>query len=92
MQDLIEMLRKQQRASAGDAPPALAERRAGFAPGGIPHPVPADVQVTAVTAGGVDVTLHVGEGLPHVYPIMLGTPEAAEATGQIGTFRRARVP
>ncbi|HEY2518473.1 MAG TPA: alpha/beta hydrolase [Streptosporangiaceae bacterium] len=53
MQDLIEMLRKQQRASAGDTSPTLAERRAGFTPGGFPHPVPADVQVTAVTAGGV---------------------------------------
>jgi len=35
--------------------------------------------------------LEIGEGLPHVYPIMLGTPEAAEATEQIGTFLRARV-
>jgi monoterpene epsilon-lactone hydrolase len=40
---------------------------------------------------GVDVTLEVGEGLPHVYPIMLGTPEASEATERIGTFLRARV-
>jgi len=40
---------------------------------------------------GVDVTLEIGEGLPHVYPIMLGTPEAAEATEQTGTFLRARV-
>jgi monoterpene epsilon-lactone hydrolase len=46
----------------------------------------------AATAAGVDVTLNVGAGLPHVYPIMLGTPEAAEATGQIGTFLRARIP
>jgi monoterpene epsilon-lactone hydrolase len=40
---------------------------------------------------GVDVTLQVGQGLPHVYPIMLGTPEAAEATEQTGKFLRARV-
>jgi monoterpene epsilon-lactone hydrolase len=40
---------------------------------------------------GVDVTLKIGEGLPHVYPIMLGTPEAAEATEQTGKFLRARV-
>jgi monoterpene epsilon-lactone hydrolase len=40
---------------------------------------------------GVDVTLEVGEGLPHVYPIMLGTPEAAEATERMGKFLRARV-
>jgi 5-methylthioadenosine/S-adenosylhomocysteine deaminase len=29
--------------------------------------------------------------LPHVYQLMLGTPEAAEATEQIGRFLRARV-
>jgi epsilon-lactone hydrolase len=46
---------------------------------------------TAATRAGDLVTLHVGEGLPHVYPIMLGTPEAAEATEQIGSFLRARV-
>ena len=45
----------------------------------------------AATQAGVDVTLQIGEGLPHVYPIMLGTPEAAQATEQIGTFLRARV-
>ena len=45
----------------------------------------------AAAQAGVDVTLEVGEGLPHVYPIMLGTPEAAEATDQIGRFLRARV-
>ena len=37
---------------------------------------------------GVDVTLEVGEGLPHVYQLLLGTPEAAEATEQIGKFLR----
>jgi epsilon-lactone hydrolase len=45
----------------------------------------------AATQAGVDVTLEIGEGLPHVYPIMLGTPEAAQATEQAGTFLRARV-
>lgn len=40
-------------------------------------------------AAGVDVTLREAAGLPHAYPIMLGTPEAAEATTQIGTFLRA---
>ncbi|WP_414635834.1 alpha/beta hydrolase fold domain-containing protein [Amycolatopsis sp.] len=34
----------------------------------------------AATAAGVDATLQVGKGLPHVYPLMLGTPEAAAAT------------
>ena len=45
----------------------------------------------AAVEAGVDVTLEVGEGLPHVYPILLGTPEAAEATEQTGKFLRARV-
>jgi len=46
---------------------------------------------TAAAEAGVDVILEIGEGLPHVYQILLGTPEAAEATQQIGTFLRARV-
>jgi monoterpene epsilon-lactone hydrolase len=46
--------------------------------------------ITAAQAGG-NVTLEIGEGLPHVYPILLGTPEAAQATEQIGTFLRTRV-
>jgi epsilon-lactone hydrolase len=45
----------------------------------------------AAAAAGVDVTLEIGEGLPHVYQILLGTPEAAEATERIGKFLRARV-
>jgi monoterpene epsilon-lactone hydrolase len=44
----------------------------------------------AAAEAGVDVILNIGEGLPHVYQIMLGTPEAAEATEQIGRFLRAR--
>src|ERR1700678_1141653 len=39
----------------------------------------------------VDVTLEIDEGLPHVYPLMLRTPEATEATEQIGKFLRDRV-
>src|ERR1700733_9371725 len=46
---------------------------------------------TAATQAGVDVTLQVGQGLPHVYQLLLGTPEAARATEQIGTFLRTRV-
>ena len=46
---------------------------------------------TAAAEAGVDVTLEIGEGLPHVYQLLLGTPEAAEATEQIGKFLRARV-
>jgi monoterpene epsilon-lactone hydrolase len=45
----------------------------------------------AATEAGVDVTLQVGVGLPHVYQSAFGTPEAAEATRQIGEFLRARV-
>ena len=43
----------------------------------------------AATEAGVDVRLEIDEGLPHVYQLLLGTPEA---TGQIGKFLRARVP
>ncbi len=45
----------------------------------------------AAANAGVDVTLEIGQGLPHVYQILPGTPEAAAATGQIGKFLRARV-
>jgi epsilon-lactone hydrolase len=49
-------------------------------------------RLAAAAAGaGVDVTLEIGEGLPHVYQLMLGTPEAAEATERTGKFLRARV-
>jgi monoterpene epsilon-lactone hydrolase len=44
----------------------------------------------AATAAGVDVTLQVGEGLPHVYQITPGTPEAVQAVEQSGKFLRAR--
>ncbi|HEY4016381.1 MAG TPA: alpha/beta hydrolase [Polyangiaceae bacterium] len=46
---------------------------------------------TAAAKAGVDVVLEIGDGLPHAYPILLGTPEAAKATEQIGKFLRARV-
>jgi epsilon-lactone hydrolase len=39
-------------------------------------------------AAGVDVTVQAGDGLPHVYPGMLGTPEADEATDQAAAFLR----
>jgi epsilon-lactone hydrolase len=42
----------------------------------------------SAAAAGVDVTVQAGEGLPHVYPAMLGVPEAAEATDQAGAFLR----
>src|SRR5690349_19869966 len=47
--------------------------------------------VAAAAEVGVDVTLQIGEGLPHVYQSTLGTPEAGEATRQIGGFLRSRV-
>ena len=45
----------------------------------------------AAAQAGVDVTLQIGEGLPHVYPLLLGTLEAAEATEQTGKFLRTWV-
>src|ERR1700729_2001946 len=53
MQDSIDYFRDQRKARASQAPPALEERRAAFAPGGRLHPVPEDVLVTEVTVGGV---------------------------------------
>ena len=53
MQDVIGALWDQQKASASQAPPALEERRATFAPAGRLHAVPDDVLVTEVSAGGV---------------------------------------
>jgi epsilon-lactone hydrolase len=53
MQDVIEVLRDRQRAGAGQAPPTLEERRAGFLPGDRLYPVPDDVRVSEVSAGGV---------------------------------------
>jgi monoterpene epsilon-lactone hydrolase len=45
----------------------------------------------AAAEARVDVRLEIGEGLPHVYQLMLGTPEAADATARIGQFLRERV-
>lgn len=45
---------------------------------------------TAAEAG-VEVTLTTEIGLPHVYPCVLGAPEAAQATEEIGQFLRARM-
>ena len=45
----------------------------------------------AAAEAGVDVSLQVGEGLTHVYQLLVGTPEAAEATEQIAKFLRSRV-
>ena len=53
MQDSIDALWERHKASAGRAPPTLEERRAAFVPGDRLHPLPDDVLVTEVTAGGV---------------------------------------
>ena len=53
MQDSIDALRDRQKASAGQTPPTPEERRAAFVPGDRLHPVPDDVLVREVTAGGV---------------------------------------
>jgi monoterpene epsilon-lactone hydrolase len=53
MQDLMEVLRDRQRASASQAPATVGEARATFAPAGPGHPVPDDVLVSEVSAGGV---------------------------------------
>ncbi|GAB3392037.1 alpha/beta hydrolase [Humibacter soli] len=45
----------------------------------------------AASDAGVEVELQIGDGLPHVYPLMLGTPEAAAATARIGRFLHQRV-
>jgi epsilon-lactone hydrolase len=144
MQDSINALRDRQKASAGQAPPTLDERRATFTPSmteradqdpistpamlrefasdylaGADPKTPLASPLFASLAGlpllliqvgtadlllsdserlaaaaadaGVDVILEIGEGLPHVYQLLLGTPEAAEATEQIGKFLRARI-
>ena len=43
------------------------------------------------TAAGVDVTLEIGEGLPHVYQLNAETPEAAVAVDRAGRFLRQHV-
>ena len=53
MQDMIDALRDRQKAGASQAPPTLEQRRAAFTPGDRLHPVPDDVLVTELTAGGV---------------------------------------
>ena len=53
MQDAMDVLRKRQQAGATQDPPPLAGLRASFVPGDRLHPVPDDVLVTDVDAGGV---------------------------------------
>ncbi|WP_285115098.1 alpha/beta hydrolase [Leifsonia sp. fls2-241-R2A-40a] len=44
--------------------------------------------VETATRAGVDVALEIGEGLPHVYQLNAGTPEAADAVERAGRFLR----
>src|SRR6202050_5434732 len=53
MQEAIDVLRDRGKAAAGQPPPPLDERRATFTPGDRLHPVPDDVPVSEVSAGGV---------------------------------------
>src|SRR6185312_13329610 len=53
MQDLMELLRDRQKASASQAPATVGQARATFAPAGPVHPIPDDVLVSEVSAGGV---------------------------------------
>jgi hypothetical protein len=53
MQHSIDALRDRRQASAGQATPTPQELRATFTPGDRLHPVPDDVLVSEVDAGGV---------------------------------------
>jgi epsilon-lactone hydrolase len=101
MQDVIEILGNRRQAGADPKTPLASPLFASLS--GLP---PLLVQVgtadlllgdserlaRAATGAGVDLTLQIGQGLPHVYQLNLGTPEAAQATEQVGQFLRARVP
>jgi len=53
MQDAIDALRDRRRAGASPPPLTLEERRAAFVPGDRIYPLPDDVMLEEVTAGGV---------------------------------------
>src|SRR3954452_20775820 len=53
MQDLMEVMRDRQRASASQAAVSVGGARGAFAPAGPIHPVPDDVLVSEASAGGV---------------------------------------
>jgi acetyl esterase/lipase len=53
MEVVIEVLRSRQKASDRQAAPTLEELRATFTPGAHLHPIPDDVRISEVTAGGV---------------------------------------
>jgi monoterpene epsilon-lactone hydrolase len=76
---------------AGQDPISTPAMLRQFAAGYLAGADPKSPLAAAAAGAGVDVTLEVGEGLPHVYQLLLGTLEAAEATERIGKFLRARV-
>lgn len=53
MQQVLATLKERQRAAAGRPPAPVEEVRAGFVPADAIHPIPDDVRVTEVDAGGV---------------------------------------
>ncbi|KQR51290.1 hypothetical protein ASF88_19185 [Leifsonia sp. Leaf336] len=53
MEAVLAALRQRQRDDAGAPPKPLEEARAGFVPADALHPIPADVRVSEITAGGV---------------------------------------
>src|SRR5260370_11885615 len=63
MKSVIAGVRKARDSRAGQAPRTLAERRADFAPGGAIYPIPDDVQVTDMVAGGVQAHWIVAPGV-----------------------------
>ena len=77
MQDAIDALRDRRKASAGQAPPTLAERRAAFVPGDRLHPMPDDVLVEEVTAGGVPAHWLTAPGTEHPFPAAIDDVLAA---------------
>ena len=76
MRDVIDGFRERQKVSASQAPPTLEESRAAFAPAGRLHPVPDDVQVTEVIAGGCQPT-----GWPPPEPTPAGCSCSCTAEG-----------
>jgi monoterpene epsilon-lactone hydrolase len=48
--------------------------------------------VRKAAIAGIDVTLRVGAGMQHIYPVYAGfVPEADAAIAEIGAFVRARL-
>jgi hypothetical protein len=62
MEHAISVFRDRRTARTNQALPTLEEQRAGFAPAGRLYPIPDDVQVTAVDAGGVPASWRMAPG------------------------------